>query len=477
MIDFLQILAYPFVKRAIITGSLLVIDCALVGSILLSKRLALLTQSLANVAFLGVALGTLTQLPSILVSLGLVTATSYEVFQRRERTKLLTDSLLALLSNVALALGICLIAYTQGMTLDICNFMFGSVLVIEQGEMFVIIALCLAVIAAYFWLKPYLFAWQLDAEFYLAAKLLPVKLNLAIAMLLSFLLAAGLKIMGTLLLSALLLLPPLTARQLAKTERQAQIYSLFVALLGFYLGLFISYQLYLPSGAAIVTVHALIFALVKLVIVIKQKLATKKVKFNKHLAIFIGLVFFSLNLLSACQKAKQTEALADVFKNAKSPFYTAKGELDFERKLGADKQNSIRTEHLPTGKAEDGSDYLPIYEKQFVLLTNEIYANYKNYLNQTIAYEGVFVSLYDKAKQITRYFVIRYGPGCCAYDGMPGFEVRFPEHFNVSQYKDKDWLYVEGKLQVSHEDNADYLYLMAKKVETGRPEGLINVKH
>lgn len=473
MTELIEILAYPFVIRALLTGSILVLACSLVGSVLVNKRLALLTQSLANVAFLGVALAMTFNLPNIPSSLALVSLTSYHVFQRKESKKLLTDSLLALLSNVALALGICLIAYTRGLSLDICNFMFGSVLVIEQGEMYAILLLCLLVILAYFYLRPYLFAWQIDAPFYVRTKLLPKSLNLLLALLLSCLLAAGLKIMGTLLLSSLLLLPALTAKLLAKTNKQAQIFSLLLALLGFYLGLAVSYAFYLPSGAAIVALYACLYLLAKLVV----KLSKRRYK------LLVGIFsLFLLVTLAACQKkTERAESLTNLFASNKSPFTTdvANEQVmpNFNRKLGRDKTSSLRTERLPSGKAQDGSEYLPIKEKQFVLLTNEIYANYKNYLTQTIAYEGVFVSLYDKDIAMNRYFVIRYGPGCCAYDGMPGFEVKFPKDYAVSKLEANEWLYVEGKLKISHEDKSDYLYIAVQKVERERPEGLLNVKH
>lgn len=468
-----EILKYPFVQRALITGSLLVIACALIGSILLSKRLALLTQSLANVAFLGVAVAMTCNLPHILTSLIFVSGTSYHVFERRNKNKgqLQTDNLLALLSNVALALGICLIAYTRGLSIDICNFMFGSVLVIEQNEMLVIIGLCLLVILTYMYLRPYLFAWQLDAHFYLTAKLLPKSLNLLIALLLSALLAAGLKIMGTLLLSSLLLLPALTAKLFAKTAKQVQIFSLLIALIGFYFGLACSYLLYVPSGAAIVVVYALFYLLARL-------FSNYKTKHKQVLTMFLSLLCL-LNLVACQDRSERPEALTDLFSANNSPFKTGEqGQTrDFSRKLGNDSKNKLRTEHLPNGKAEDGSDYLPLKEQQFVLLTNEIYANYKQYMTHTLAFEGVFVSLYDKAISKNRYFVIRYGPGCCAYDGMPGFEVQFPKDYEVGKLADKEWLYVEGKLKINREDKTDYLYIVASKVERNRPAGLLNVKH
>ena len=91
--------------------------------------------------------------------------------------------------------------------------------------------------------------------------------------------------------------------------------------------------------------------------------------------------------------------------------------------------------------------------------------------------EGIFVILEDKKANKPRYFVIRYGPGCCAYDGMPGFEVVFPADYEVDKLKENDWLYVEGKLKVSRENSIDYLYLELSKIETGRPYGLSRVIH
>lgn len=475
MTELLQVLQYDFVRRALLTGSLLVICAALLGNLLLSKKMAILSYTLSNIAFLGTAVAYVFNLPSFICSLPLVALSSFVLVQQPQATtkKQPKDAILVLTANVALAAGICLIAYVSGMSLDICNFMFGSVLIVNGGEMLAIIFMCLIILFTFIHLHPYIFAWQLDSGFYRQTRLLPPTVNLIVTLLLSFLLAAGLKLLGTLLLSALLILPPLSANLITRSLRMSYCLSVLLALGSFAGGMAISYAFSLPSGAAIVTVQALIYLL------LRGSLSLLHSRKRRHTALLVIVAGLLLNLSACAGSGRQNKVLTDYYaaeKKEQGAKMQANGEAR-GRRLGADSKNELRTEHLASGQAADGSEYLPIPEKQFVLLTNEIYANYKQYMDKTIAMEGIFVILEDKKANKPRYFVIRYGPGCCAYDGMPGFEVVFPADYEVDKLKENDWLYVEGKLKVSRENSIDYLYLELSKIETGRPYGLSRVIH
>ena len=164
MTEFLQVLQYAFVRRALLTGSLLVICAALLGNLLLSKKMEILSYTLSNIAFLGTAVAYVFNLPSFICSLPLVALSSFVLVQQPQAPtkKQPKDAILVLTANVALAAGICLIAYVSGMSLDICNFMFGSVLIVNGGEMLAIIFMCLIILVTFIHLHPYIFAWQLD---------------------------------------------------------------------------------------------------------------------------------------------------------------------------------------------------------------------------------------------------------------------------------------------------------------------------
>lgn len=105
--------------------------------------------------------------------------------------------------------------------------------------------------------------------------------------------------------------------------------------------------------------------------------------------------------------------------------------------------------------AINDSDVIEIKEKMFIAQTNDIYINPEDYLGKTIRYEGIFDSYYYEEADMTYYYVIRYGPGCCGFDANAGFEVAWS-----GDYPDKnDWVEVTGVLEEYEEDGNKYLRL------------------
>lgn len=421
MEQFMELLQYDFVQRALLAGSLLSVVAALLGSCLISKRLALLAYCLANLAFLAVASAQLLRVEALLCSLAVVLPAAVYFLQREERGRIPNDSLLALAANVALALGITLIAYVRGMTLDICNFMFGSVLVLRKFEVYLMLVLLCVILLLFVVWRKHIFAWQADRNFYRLSGLMLPGIGIALACMTGTVVAVGIRFMGTLLIASLLILPALSAMNFAKTYRRMQIYSVLFALFSFYAGIYCSYRWALPSGATIVSVNALCFLGGKAWIFCMKRFDVLK----KGLRVVP--VLFMLSAVVALVACAQAEGEARLFA---VDTLEEQGDSEFRRELGVNKGlPGSGDEALPSGQAPDGSTYFPIYERNFVLLSNEIYANYQDYLNKTVAYEGFLVARYDEPTASMRYFIIRRGPGCCAYDSMPGFEVILPPDY------------------------------------------------
>lgn len=435
----LEILQYDFVQRALIAGTLLSICSALIGCALISKRFALLSYSLSNLAFLAVSFAQALNLQALASSLLPVIAAAVYFLQREEKHKLPQDGFLALTANISLALGITIIAYSRGMTLDICNFMFGSVLVLRNVEVYMALILLSLALCTVFCLRKYLFAWQLDRNFYQAAGILRPYVTICLAALIGIVVAIGIRFMGTLLISSLLLLPPLSAMQLAKSYKQSLFFSVLIALFSFYTGIYFSYKWALPSGAAIVTVNACLFLCCKscksgtvlksFVNFLPPKRSSLKVLLLTCLSLLF-LVNAACSNYSGRQQAKSDDIRAYLMTENGDAATLADGQGGFQRSLGSNKERGQRTmENLAEGTAPDGSSYFPLSENNFVLLTNEIYTNYPTYLTKTLAYEGYLAARYDPQADLMRYFIIRQGPGCCSYDRLPGFEVLLPPNY------------------------------------------------
>ena len=100
-------------------------------------------------------------------------------------------------------------------------------------------------------------------------------------------------------------------------------------------------------------------------------------------------------------------------------------------------------------------DTVVISEKLFIAQTNDIYINSEDYLGKTISYEGLFRSAYWEGMDQYYYYVIRYGPGCCANDGEAGFEVTWDQGWP----EEDDWCAVTGVLEIYTEEGQEYLRL------------------
>lgn len=123
--------------------------------------------------------------------------------------------------------------------------------------------------------------------------------------------------------------------------------------------------------------------------------------------------------------------------------------------------------------AKDG-DIIDIREKMFIAQTNDIYMNYSDYMGKTLRYEGILFSEWDEGLERTIYYVVRYGPGCCGYDAMAGFEVRFeidPQLFP----EDNSWVEVTGELKEYFRNGWQVLYVELGDLEIKTERGLETV--
>jgi uncharacterized membrane protein YcgQ (UPF0703/DUF1980 family) len=111
------------------------------------------------------------------------------------------------------------------------------------------------------------------------------------------------------------------------------------------------------------------------------------------------------------------------------------------------------------GSCKSKSDVIEIGEKMFISQVNDVYLNADDYFEKTIKYEGIFKTQQSYERDDPYCFVIRYGPGCCGYDGTVGFEVAWADG-SAGKYPDVDsWVEATGVLRVYQEDLFEYLYL------------------
>lgn len=260
-----EFLSYGFVQRGLMAGSLVAVICALLGVFLVLKRLSLIGDGLSHVCLTGVALGLLTQTSPVYMSLPVVLAASLGVLKIMEKIKIYGDAAIGIVSAAGLALGILITAIAGGFNADLFGFLFGSILTVGKTEVF----LCALVLAALllFLLFFYrdLVAASFDEAFAHTRGIKVSRLNATLIIFTSMAVVLAFKVVGIFLISALIILPPVSALMLAKTFKQVLGLACVFGLLSVWSGVYLSFVFNIPSGATIILIN-LLFLVVSFII-------------------------------------------------------------------------------------------------------------------------------------------------------------------------------------------------------------------
>ena len=187
-------------------------------------------------------------------------AASYILLRLSSDGRLSGDSAIALLSTGALAVGIFIISMKSGINTDISNYMFGSVLAISKSDVSLSVALSLAVLALYVLFYNKIFAVTFDEPFAKATGVRADFYNMLIAVLTAVTIVLGMRMIGALLISSLIIFPAMSSMRLFKCFRNVVICSAAISVVCFLAGLMVSYEYSAPTGASVVIINIAVFA-------------------------------------------------------------------------------------------------------------------------------------------------------------------------------------------------------------------------
>lgn len=176
-----------------------------------------------------------------------------------ESSKLKGDAAIGLLSTGALSVGVMVVSMTTGMTVDICNYMFGSILVLSTADMRLGVLLCIAVLVLYALCYNKIFAVTFDEAYAKATGTNANFYNTLLAVLTAITIALGMRLMGALLISSLIIFPALTAMRVFKSFKAVVLCAAVLSVFCFLAGIVISYLYATPAGASVVTVNMAAF--------------------------------------------------------------------------------------------------------------------------------------------------------------------------------------------------------------------------
>ena len=270
MINFLEVFKEGFMVKALITGSFIAITCSILGVFLVLKNMSLIGDGLAHVSFAAIAIGILVSNKPLIVSIPLVVLASFLILLLKEKAKIDADATIGLLSSTSIALGVIIASVAKGFNIDLFSYLFGSILFISKEEVIIAGILCIFLVVLVVIFYNDLFSITFDENFAKISGIKVKKVNYLLSVLTSITIVLGTRIVGTLLISSLIVFPSVSALQISKGFKQTLIISGIFSLTAVFIGIILSYILNLPTGALIVIVNAFIFIISLMIRILKR---------------------------------------------------------------------------------------------------------------------------------------------------------------------------------------------------------------
>lgn len=254
-------LSYTFMQRALLVGILIAISSSFLGIFLVLRRYSMIGDGLAHVSFATVALALLLNQSPLVVSILIVIGASFLILKLSEENRIGGDAAIGLVSSFSVALGVFISSLAKGFNVDLFSYLFGSILVIGKTDVYFSIVLSIVVLSTVIYYYHDLFALTFDEEYASVMGKNTKKLNQLISILTSITIVLGIRVVGTMLISSLIIFPTVTALQVSKSFKSTIIYAVSVSIVSVVIGIFASFLFDLPTGASIVLINGFFFAI------------------------------------------------------------------------------------------------------------------------------------------------------------------------------------------------------------------------
>jgi zinc transport system permease protein len=261
IIEICEAAQQPFMQRALIVGSLTAVCCALLGIFLVLRKISMIGDGLSHMAFATVALGLLLNLSPLMVSMPILLLASLAVYALGKKSNIYGDAAIGMLAGAGIAAGVMLASVSKKLNLDIFSYLFGSILTIEKNELYIAAVLCPTVICIIIFFYNDLFALTYDEEFAKVCGVREKLVNIILMFAASITIVVGIRLVGTMLVSSLIIFPPATSLQISSSFKKALILSAVIAVFSVVIGIFAAYLTDVPAGAAIVLTNAIFFTI------------------------------------------------------------------------------------------------------------------------------------------------------------------------------------------------------------------------
>lgn len=270
MIDILQ---YPFMQRAIIAGIALAGLLAWLGVFVIMRKMSFFSDGIAHASLAGIAIGVLAGIHPLSIAILFSIVFSLAIYWLEKKTSLSSDAIIGMLFTSGMALGVVLISMKSGYQPDLVSFLFGNILAIKSVDLVIIALLSMLIILFLIFNHKSITLMALDIDTAYLAGVKTDLLQITFYIMLAISVVLGLKILGIVLVSALLIIPASTAKLISKSFKGLIIQSVIFSEVIMLLGIVLSYYLDSPTGPMIVLVGTAAFLCV---FAYSQLLSSKK---------------------------------------------------------------------------------------------------------------------------------------------------------------------------------------------------------
>lgn len=266
----IEMLSYPFMTRAFLVGSLVALCSALLGVSLVLKRYSMIGDGLSHVGFGAMAIAAAMNATPLIVAIPVVIVAAILLLRISGNAKIKGDAAIALISTTSLAVGVMVISLTTGMNTDVYNYMFGSILAMSAEDVKLSLVLSVFVLILFIVFYHKIFAITFDETFARATGVKAGVYNALIAVLTAVTIVLGMRMMGALLISSLIIFPALTSMRVCRTFKSVIINAAVISVVCLIAGVTLSYVAATPAGASVVLANLVMMVLYTVVGAVKN---------------------------------------------------------------------------------------------------------------------------------------------------------------------------------------------------------------
>lgn len=256
---FEQLFSYGFIVRAIIAGGLISLCASLLGVTLVLKRYSMIGDGLSHVGFGTMAIALAFNWAPLAVAIPVSILAAFLLLRVSTSSNLKGDAAIALISSSALAIGILVTSVTTGLNTDVTSYMFGSILSISKTDVWLSVGLASVVLTLFVLLYNRIFLVTFDESFAKSSGIKTGRYNALIAILTALTIVIGMRLMGAMMISSLIVFPALSSMRVFKSFRKVVICSGILSVVCFFAGISASFAWSTPAGASIVIANLIAF--------------------------------------------------------------------------------------------------------------------------------------------------------------------------------------------------------------------------